>query len=68
MKVSIITISYNQAEFLERAIKSVLEQDYEDIEYIDLGSTDGSREIIERYRPEIAKVISEPDHKARQTA
>lgn len=63
MKVSIVTISYNQAKFLERAIKSVLEQDYEDIEYIvvDPGSTDGSREIIERYRSRIDKIIFEPD-------
>ena len=63
MRVSIVTISYNQAEFLERAIKSVIEQDYEDIEYIvvDPGSTDGSREIIERYRSKIDKIIFEPD-------
>ena len=63
MKVSIVTISYNQAQFLERAIRSVLDQDYGDIEYIvvDAGSTDGSREIIERYRGRIAKVTFEPD-------
>jgi glycosyltransferase involved in cell wall biosynthesis len=63
MKISIVTIYYNQAEFLERAIRSVVEQDYEDIEYIivDPGSTDGSREIIEHYRSNIDKVIFEPD-------
>ena len=63
MKVSIVTISYNQAEFLEKAIRSVIEQDYDDIEYIivDSGSTDGSREIIERYRSGIDKIIFEPD-------
>ena len=63
MKVSIVTISYNQAKFLERAIKSVIEQDYEDIEYIvvDPGSTDGSREVIEQYRHKIAKTIFDPD-------
>ncbi|MBF0282127.1 MAG: glycosyltransferase [Zetaproteobacteria bacterium] len=63
MKVSIVTISYNQADFLEETIKSVLNQDYDDIEYIivDPGSTDGSREIIERYRSKIAKIIYEPD-------
>jgi glycosyltransferase involved in cell wall biosynthesis len=62
-RVSIVTISFNQAAYLERAILSVLEQDYEYIEYIvvDPGSTDGSREIIERYRPRISKVIFEPD-------
>lgn len=63
MKISIVTISYNQAGFLEKAIRSVVEQDYEDIEYIvvDPGSTDGSREIIERYRNQISKVIFDPD-------
>lgn len=63
MKVSIVTISFNQGAFLERAIRSILEQDYPDLEYIvvDAGSSDGSREIIERYRPRIAKTILEPD-------
>lgn len=62
-KVSIVTISFNQAEFLERAIRSVVEQNYPDIEYIvvDPGSTDGSRDIIERYRSRISRVIYEPD-------
>jgi glycosyltransferase involved in cell wall biosynthesis len=62
-KVSIVTISFNQAEFLERAIRSVVEQDYPEIEYtvVDPGSTDGSRDIIERYRSRIARVIYEPD-------
>jgi glycosyltransferase involved in cell wall biosynthesis len=62
-KVSIVTISFNQAKFLERAIRSVVEQDYPDIEYIvvDPGSTDGSRDIIERYRSRISRVIYEPD-------
>ena len=63
MKVSIVTISYNQASFLEQAIASVLDQDHPDIEYIvvDPGSTDGSRGIIERYRHRISRVIFEPD-------
>jgi glycosyltransferase involved in cell wall biosynthesis len=66
MKVSIVTISFNQAEYVERAIQSVLAQDYPDIEYIvaDPGSTDGSREIIERYRPQIATTILRPDQGA----
>jgi glycosyltransferase involved in cell wall biosynthesis len=62
-KVSIVTISYNQCAFLERAIQSVLAQNYPEVEYIvvDPGSTDGSRDIIERYRSRISKLILEPD-------
>jgi len=63
MKVSIVTISYNQANFLEQAILSVINQDYHDIEYIivDPGSTDNSSEIIEQYREQVDKIITEPD-------
>lgn len=63
MRVSIVTISFNQAEFLEEAILSVLEQDYDDIEYIvvDAGSTDGSVSIIQKYARRIANIILEPD-------
>jgi len=63
-RVSIVTISFNQGRFIERAIRSVLEQDYDDIEYIvvDPGSTDDSRDIIERYRSRISKTILEPDN------
>ena len=64
MKVSIITVCFNIAETIEDTIKSVLSQGYKDIEYIvvDGGSTDGTLEIINRYRHKIAKVISEPDN------
>ena len=63
MKVSIVTISFNQGRFLEACIRSVLEQDYPNIEYIvvDPGSTDESRAIIGRYADRIAKVVLEPD-------
>lgn len=63
MKVSIVTICFNQAAFIEEAIRSVIDQDYSNIEYIVIaaGSTDGSREIIERYRDRIATVLFEPD-------
>jgi glycosyltransferase involved in cell wall biosynthesis len=64
MKFTIVTMSFNQARFLEQAICSVLDQDYPDVEYIvvDPGSTDGSREIIERYRDRIDTIIFESDN------
>ncbi len=64
MKISIVTISYNQKRFLERAILSVLNQDYKDIEYIvvDAGSTDGSIDIINSYKNKISNIIIEPDN------
>jgi glycosyltransferase involved in cell wall biosynthesis len=63
MKISIVTISFNQARFLERAILSVLNQGYHELEYIvvDPGSTDGSRDVIEKYRDRIRHVIYEKD-------
>jgi glycosyltransferase involved in cell wall biosynthesis len=64
MKVSIITVCFNIAETIEETIKSVLNQDHNDLEYIivDGGSTDGTLDIINRYKNDIAKVISEPDN------
>lgn len=63
MKVTIITVCYNRNSTIENAIKSVLEQNYSDIEYIivDGNSTDGTKEIIEGYRDKISHFISEPD-------
>lgn len=57
-KVSVVTISYNQKDYLESSINSVLGQGYENLEYIvvDPGSTDGSRMLVESY-PEILKVF-----------
>lgn len=63
MKVSIITVVLNNAEYIEACIQSVINQDYENIEYIviDGGSTDGTIDVIKKYEDKITVWISEPD-------
>ena len=62
-KLSIITVNLNNTEGLQKTIKSVISQTFTDYEYIiiDGGSTDGSKEIIQKYADKITYWVSEPD-------
>jgi len=63
MKISIITITYNSAATLEDTIKSVVMQDYPNVEYliIDGKSKDATLTIVDKYKDKITKVVSERD-------
>ena len=64
MKLSIITINYNDRSGLQKTIESVISQTFRDFEWIviDGGSTDGSRELIEHNSDRFSYWVSEPDH------
>ncbi len=63
VKISVITVAYNAAGTIRDAIRSVLSQTYENVEYIiiDGASSDGTVEIANEYRDKIATFVSEPD-------
>jgi len=63
VKISLITAVYNEVETIGDCIKSIINQTYPDIEHIiiDGSSTDGTIDVIQKYKDKIAKVVSEPD-------
>lgn len=63
MKISVVTVSFNTRDKIEKTILSVINQSYDDLEYIiiDGGSTDGAQEVIEKYQSHLAYFVSEHD-------
>jgi len=63
LKISIITVSYNNKDTIEDTILSVKGQDYDNVEYIviDGASNDGTVEILKSHRENLSKMVSEPD-------
>jgi glycosyltransferase involved in cell wall biosynthesis len=63
MKVSVITVSYNNRDTIEKTIESVARQRYENLEYIivDGNSTDGTESLLKKYDEKVSRWVSEPD-------
>jgi glycosyltransferase involved in cell wall biosynthesis len=63
VRISVVTLSFNQAPFLEAALSSLHDQAFAGLEHIvvDPGSTDGSRALLERWRPRLSALLLEPD-------
>lgn len=62
-KISVVTVCYNAVNDIEKTILSVINQTYPNIEYliIDGGSTDGTMDIVNKYKDKIDVIVSEPD-------
>ena len=69
-RISIITITFNSESTLEETIRSVVSQDYQEMEYliIDGGSIDRTLDIVEQYKEKIDVIISEPVRQVRLSA
>lgn len=63
-KITVVTPTFNQAKYIEQTIKSIIDQNYPNLEYIiiDGGSSDGTVEIIQKYQDKLAYWISEQDN------
>ena len=63
-RISIITPSYNQGDYIEETILSIINQNYPNLQYIvvDGNSSDATHEVLEKYRPHIDHLIIEPDN------